>query len=220
MPHPPNFDRIARAYRWLEYLALGPALARTRLYFLHQADSAARLDSCRQALVLGDGDGRFLAHILRQNTALQAHAVDASKEMLRLLSRRTAFAAARRQTHHADALTFTPPTPVDLVVTHFFLDCLTQGQLADFIPRVVSNLQPSGMWLISEFRIPPGPMRVPALLYVALLYRTFRLLTGLQIARLPDHAAALTGAGLTLVAQHHRLFGVLTSQLWQLPPHP
>ena len=54
----PNFDRVARLYRWAEYLLLGPLLARTRKHFLPQLTSATH------ALVLGDGDGRFLAHLL------------------------------------------------------------------------------------------------------------------------------------------------------------
>ena len=32
----PNFDRVARIYRWAEYLTLGPLLQRTRAYFLPQ----------------------------------------------------------------------------------------------------------------------------------------------------------------------------------------
>jgi hypothetical protein len=57
---PPNFDRIARPYRWLEYLTLGRSLERAREVFL------PLLKDRRQALILGDGDGRFTARLLAQ----------------------------------------------------------------------------------------------------------------------------------------------------------
>ena len=81
-PNPPNFDSIARIYRWAEYLSLGPLLVRTRNHFLPQ------LTPCRRALVLGDGDGRFLARLLQQNPDLHALAVDTSATMLHLLRER------------------------------------------------------------------------------------------------------------------------------------
>ena len=64
----PDFNRIARPYRWLEYLSFGPLLERCRFHRLPQMVDAKR------ALVLGDGDGRFLARLLRKNPQIQADA--------------------------------------------------------------------------------------------------------------------------------------------------
>ena len=50
-----NCDGIARCYRWLEYGMFGRALEQTRLEYLELAANA------RHCLILGDGDGRFLA---------------------------------------------------------------------------------------------------------------------------------------------------------------
>jgi len=44
------------------------------------------------------------------------------------------------------------------------------------------------------------------------------LLTGLRTTRLPDHATPLTKAGLTQIAEHHDLAGLLTTELWQTQP--
>jgi ubiquinone/menaquinone biosynthesis C-methylase UbiE len=209
MPPLPNFDRIARPYRILEYLALGPLLQRTRAHFL------PRLPQSRHALILGDGDGRFTAALLTHNPTLQAEAVDLSPAMLTLLRRNAAAAGPRLSTHQADARTFTPTSPPDLVVTHFFLDCLTQPELDALIARLAPFLQPQALWLISDFRIPQGILRWPARLYVRALYLAFRLLTGLRVTQLPDHASPLTRAGFRRIAHHHALFGLLTSELWQ-----
>jgi SAM-dependent methyltransferase len=209
----PNFNRIARPYRWLEYLTLGSALENCRNHYLPQL-----LDR-RRALVLGDGDGRFLAQLLASNPDLYADAIDTSATMLQLLRQRceaaTPNAATRLRTHHADAITVPLEDSYDLVVTHFFLDCLTQPDLDTLITRVNPTITPGALWLISDFRIPNGLMRLPAKLLVRGLYLAFRLLTGLRTTHLPDYATPLIQAGLTRIAHQHHLAGLLTTELWQ-----
>ncbi len=210
----PNFNRIARPYRWLEYLTLGSALQNCRLHYLPQ------LLDCRHALVLGDGDGRFLAQLLTHNPHLHADAVDTSATMLQLLRRHceaaTPNAAIRLRTHHASALSFPLQVSCDLVVTHFFLDCLTQPELDTLIARITPTLAPGALWLVSDFRIPDGPLRLPATLLVRSLYLAFRIITGLRITRLPNHTTPLIRTGLTRISQHHSLKGLLTTELWKM----
>jgi len=205
----PDFDRIARPYRWLEYLTMGPLLERTRNHHL------ARLEGCSQALILGDGDGRFTARLLASCPQLRAEAVDLSGAMLALLRQRCVPEAARLETHQTDARSYTPRTRPDLVVTHFFLDCLTHPEVEALAARLTPPLAPGALWLVSDFRIPDGPLHWPARIYVRLLYLAFWLLTGLRTAHLPDHASPLRRCGFTLVAEHRSLLGILTSQLWQ-----
>jgi SAM-dependent methyltransferase len=209
----PNFDYIARPYRWLEYLTLGKSLEDCRTHYLPQ------LMDRRHALVLGDGDGRFTSKLLATNLLINVVAVDTSATMLQLLRQRseaaTPNASTRLRTLHSNALTFPLEDSYDLVVTHFFLDCLTQSEINTLITRIAPTLTPGALWLISDFRIPTGPMRLPAKLLIRSLYLGFRLLTGLRTTHLPDHASALTQAGLTRISHHHRLAGLLTTELWQ-----
>ena len=79
-----NFNRLARIYRWLEYLTFGPFLWRCRIHLLPQ------LVPCRRALVLGDGDGRFTARLLRENPNLEVTAVDGSPRMIQSLEQASA----------------------------------------------------------------------------------------------------------------------------------
>jgi len=214
----PDFDLIARAYRWLEYLSFGRVLERCRNHFL------AQLADCRSALVLGDGDGRFLAALFGVNLQIEADAVDASPVMLGLLRRRAQAAIPdaemRLRTFNSDALAFAPSRSYDLIVTHFFLDCLTQRELEEFCARITPDLVPSGFWLVSDFRVPPGAMRLPARVLIRSLYLGFRVLTGLRTTVLPDHAAALISVGFTRIAQRCSLGGVLATELWQLASKP
>jgi ubiquinone/menaquinone biosynthesis C-methylase UbiE len=211
--HPPivSFDRIARLYRWMEYLTFGPSLQRCRQHFL------SRLTNSTHALILGDGDGRFTARLLAANPTIHIDAVDSSAAMLFQLQRRAATigALARLRTHHTDALRFIPTGSFDLVVTHFFLDCLDQRQIDQLCAQLAPHLQPQALWLVAEFRIPSGAMHLPARALVRGLYRAFRLLTGLRTRTLPDYASALTAAGFVLAAQHLSLGGLLTTEVWQ-----
>ncbi len=213
MMRSPNFDGIARPYRWLEYLTFGPALQRCRSHFLPE------LATSHSALVLGDGDGRFLSALLAANPALHADAVDTSRAMLHLLTQQahTAHptAVARLTTHLADARSFAPTRACDLVATHFFLDCLTQSELESLLARILPHLKPGARWVVSDFRIPAGPLHRPASILVRALYLAFRILTGLRTTHLPDHAAALTAAGFHRRAQQLSLGGLLTSELWE-----
>jgi SAM-dependent methyltransferase len=211
-----NFDRIARPYRWLEYFSFGPMLERCRFYRI------AQLASTRRVLVLGDGDGRFLARLLAANPALHADAVDQSAAMLRLLGQRVAAvgAASRVRIHQADALTFRPDEgPYDAVVTHFFLDCFSTGEVLALAESIRPRLTPDAVWIVSEFAIPHGVAGLPARSIVAALYAAFRLITGLRTRRLPNYAAALGRAGFTLQEQKSFLGGLLVSERWRIDRH-
>jgi ubiquinone/menaquinone biosynthesis C-methylase UbiE len=211
----PNFNRIARAYRTLEYLTLGRTLERCRNYFL------PNLLDRKHALILGDGDGRFLAKLFAANPGLRAVAVDTSATMLDLLRQRceagTFSAKTRLRTCKHSALEHAPSSKTDLVVAHFFFDCLTQSELDSLVERIAKHVRPNALWLISDFRIPPGPMRLPARLLIRSLYLAFRILTGLRTTRLPDYATPLSRSGLIRISHHHSLAGILTTELWQAP---
>jgi SAM-dependent methyltransferase len=212
----PNFNPIARPYRWLEYLSFGPMLQRCRCYRLPQ------LTEARRALVLGDGDGRFLARLLRENSLVRVDAVDLSTAMLRLLGERVADAGASERVtlHRADVRVFMPTATYDLVVTHFFLDCFTTDELRALAERLRKHLSGDARWVISEFAIPAGWAGIPAKLLVWGLYAAFGVLTGLRLRRLPDYAQALTGAGLVPGEKKSRLGGLLVSELWEVKATP
>ena len=210
MSPPPNFNRLARIYRWMEFATFGLYLWRCRTAFL------SLLDPCRNALVLGDGDGRFTARLLYENPQIWIEAVDASPAMLEMLLRRAGPRAARVDTHCADARDFRPLNPpCDLIVTHFFLDCLTTAEVRALAQNLRQAAGAEALWLISEFAIPSGLFGViVAMPVVSLLYRAFGVLTGLTLRQLPDHRGALRSAGFVLNKQRVWLGGLLVSELW------
>jgi hypothetical protein len=235
MSSTPNFNFLARPYRWLEYATFGPFLARARRAFLPE------VTTCRHALVLGDGDGRFTTRLLRTNPIVQIHAIDASPAMLSALIRQAGPHAARIRTQQADIRSWRPKIPeggnqqtqceppasvcptaggYDAIFTHFFLDCLTTGEVQSLAATVRRAAAPSAVWVISDFAIPPSAYgRLIARPLIWTLYRAFALLTGLTVNSLPDHQSALRASGFTLQTRRTFLGGLLISELWSAAPH-
>lgn len=210
-----NFDRVARIYRWAEYLALGSLLKRTREHFLDQIQSA------RKALLLGDGDGRFASALLSQVPALRLRAVDSSARMLYLLKQRCLRTGCgdRLTTELRIAPDIALEDGCDLIVTHFFLDCLLEADVRT-LTRNFARQAPRGVrWVVSEFGLPRGHLAgFLASVYIRLLYWVFRLLTNLPAQSLPPIAEALQRAGFQRLARAERLGGFLYSELWELAP--
>ena len=207
---PPDFNRLAHIYRWLEWFSFGPILSRCRYVFLPE------MKNRHSALIIGDGDGRFTARLLQQNPHITVDAVDASEVMLLELTRRAKSNAKRLNTHNADAREFNPASRhYDLVATHFFLDCLSTDEVAHLADCLRGSMTDGALWVVSEFAIPKTRYgRLVAKPLITALYRAFGMLTGLRVRRLPDHPTALSQSGFKLIQRRERLFGLLVSELW------
>jgi len=212
MNPPPNFNRLALLYRWMEMVSFGPWLMRCRCAFLDECCSA------RRGLALGDGDGRFAARLLSENAAIQIEAVDASPDMLKALVHRARPHAKRVRTHVADMRVWQPEElPFDLIISHFSLDCLTTSEVELLAGALARAVSPGSLWVVSEFAIPANLYGwLVARPTVAVLYRAFGWFTGLQVRSLPDHSTALRQAGFTLEKRRYWLGGLLTSELWSV----
>lgn len=211
-----NFDRLARVYRWLEWLTFGPILWQCRCVYLDE------MKSRKTALVIGDGDGRFTAQLLKRNPGIAVDAVDASDVMLRRLRQASGLNAGRVHTHLADARELhLAPRKFDLVATHFFLDCLTTVEVESLATRLQEAVTSDAIWVVSEFAIPENWYgRLVARPLVTALYVAFGFLTGLDIRELPGHREALQSAGFVVKKQQKRMMGLLVSELWESNRNP
>ena len=209
----PSFDRLAPAYQFLERITFGPLLHRCRVAYLDQ------LSGCRHALVLGDGDGRFLADLLRANPTVRVDSLDISPGMISLARcrvQRIPGAAGRVRFVIADARTDPlPGSGYDLVVTNFFLDCFGPADLARVVDRVAVVCGPEAIWVDGDFRIPGSgwPRRV-AHVVLAAMYLFFRIVTRLPAGRLTDAAPLIAARGFVPVAEMSWLRGGLSSRMW------
>jgi ubiquinone/menaquinone biosynthesis C-methylase UbiE len=204
-----NCDRIAPWYRALEYVTFGRMLERRRFAYLDQVAGA------RRVLILGDGDGRFTAQFVMRYPAALVDSIDLSAGMLELAKRRTGAGGSQVRFHAADARSFSLEGKYDLVVTHFFLDCFADGDLAQLAARVTGHCEPGARWLVSEFALPDrGVARFAARGLLRLMYFFFFLATGLSVTRLPNYAQVLRNNGFRLESRETALKGFLVSELW------
>lgn len=205
-----NCDAIARHYRWMEFAVFGRTIERCRFHFLPE------LRSARRALVLGDGDGRFLQQLLNNCPCVHADYIDRSAKMLALARRRAG--ENRVAYHHADALTDELPRGnYDLIAAHFFFDCFERPDLERVVRRIAESA-PHARWVVSEFRVPPGPLAIPSRLLLWIMYRFFGTTTKLKTRRLVDHRPFMKAAGFRLEMEERRAGGLLVSELWTPEP--
>jgi cyclopropane fatty-acyl-phospholipid synthase-like methyltransferase len=213
MAAPADFDRLARVYRALEFLAFGAALERARFCFLD------RLADCHDILVLGEGDGRCLERLAALAPQARIHCVDASSAMLARAAARAAPANVNRRLtfEKADVRAASlAPGRYDAVVTFFFLDCFRAETVAELVARVDSSLRPGALWLFADFVLPPRSWtRWRARLWLAVLYAFFRWETGIQAPSLPPSEAILGQAGFRCVAVRDFQRGLVRSAVFK-----
>jgi SAM-dependent methyltransferase len=199
-----NCDLIAPHYWWIERLGMGRALERRRRWFLPEIGNA------RRALVLGDGDGRFLRELLCRNAVVRADYVDLSRRMLQLARQKAG--AERVNYKQGDALTLGfPQGEYDLIATHFFFDCFGPSELEMLIGRVADAARPGAQWIVSEF----CTSNVPARVLVKALYLFFGITTGLKTRKLAEHRPILRSQGFRLVSASHSRGALVVSELWE-----
>jgi SAM-dependent methyltransferase len=205
-----QIGRLAPWYRWIEYAAYGRALERRRFAFLR------RLAGARRVLVLGEGDGRTVARLLKIAPKAQFDVVEVSPEMIALArarvrdSRRVHFEQGDARTHHW------PAGAYDGIVTNFFLDCFTDEELRPLVCKLAEALAPEGVWIVGEFAIPArGWRRVHARTWIWTMYRFFGITTGLRAQRLPAIERLMREAGMMRVEQQSERAGLMISEVWR-----
>ncbi len=206
-----NADRIARAYRWLEYAAFGYALEKARFDFLAYAADAQRV------LILGEGDGRFLARLLEYNRYASVTVIDSSARMIELARGRVpASDLSRVRFLHADWRVLLPSEEFDLVVSHCFLDVLDSCETQAVIAKVSAVLAPGCPWLLSEFQVPEGFFRrLHARLWLRAMYAFFAATTGLRASKLPPYRDYLARCGFAEIDYRERRLGLIRSHVWR-----
>jgi cyclopropane fatty-acyl-phospholipid synthase-like methyltransferase len=208
-----NTDALARWYRWVEYLAFGRTLERSRREY------ASRLANAAKVLVLGEGDGRALQAMLQAAPNCHFDVVEQSPRMVALARQRIGANITRVRFLQTDARTAALTGPYDAAVANYFFDCLEPVDIARLLARVAAHMRPDALWLCAEFEIPPtGWRRLHAQLWVHTMYWFFRLTTGLRVRRLPHVQSLMRHAGWQCVASTTWRFGLIRASLWQRAP--
>lgn len=209
-----SFDRLAPHYRWMEALFARERLQRCRVALLDA------IPPPELVLIYGEGNGRFLAELLRRFPAARVTVVEESGVMIDLARsrlRRAGLEAAKVEFVQADALSWEPAASAfDLIVTCFFLDCFRGDQLRFLIPRIASAGEGGARWVVSDFQIAAsGLRRARSRFVVGILYLFFRMMTRLSGRELVDPAPLLQAHGFTCERCVEMDHGMLYSAVWR-----
>ena len=211
MSEPLNqFDLLARPYRWLEYLVFQNSLEQCRFALL------PALAGCRRVLTIGEGDGRFVAELVRRYPGMNVDCLEGSPAMIERARARIPQQAAVTF-HHADAIGWNYPTgEYDAVVTCFFLDCFQETRLTDWVSHVRSALRPGGCWAVAEFcEGESGGRRWRSRFWLGIMYTFFRSLANLEARRLPNWKRLLNGTGSRVQDEGTMRGGLLEWSIWR-----
>ena len=210
-----SFDSIAPAYRTLETMAFGRDLQRARVACLGE------IGTPRRALIVGEGNGRFLCELLRLHPNVEVDCVDASQRMLELarkwIERDIPDCGNRINFLPQDITSWSPPEhQFDLIVTHFFLDCFPENRVAEIVAQLSRAATANATWLLADFRIPAGVFtRWRADLWLTTMYRFFQFTAGIEARELIDPSPFLRMVGFALASQHLFRSGMVKSELWR-----
>jgi SAM-dependent methyltransferase len=206
-----SFDAVAPWYRTLETIAFGNALQRARVACLDEIGAA------RQALIVGEGNGRFLNELLRVHGDVEVDCVDASERMLSLAKNRVGPNARRVRFLQQDLIDWTPLSGgYDLIVTHFFLDCFPVDQLREVVRKLSQAATANAIWLLADFCVPnEGWDRWRARAWLGAMYRFFHYAAAIDARALVDPSPFMRSENFALVQEHLFRHGMLKSQLWR-----
>jgi SAM-dependent methyltransferase len=209
-----SFDIVAPWYRTLEAIAFGNALQQARVACLGE------IGSPRRALIVGEGNGRFLAALLQRQPLIRIDCIDSSERMLDL-ARQRILRTTPDEIHRvafllADVPSWAPNDRYDLIVTHFLLDCFGVQQVGRIVAKLAQAATPNAAWLLADFRVPEaGFARWHARAWLAVMYSFFRSVARIEARDLVDPSPFLRAEAFVLERQHVFRFGMLKSELWR-----
>ncbi len=215
----PDYDRVARWFRPLERGLFGRSLERTRGAFLDQ------IEAPRRVLLLGEGDGRFLAAFLDRHDVKRIDVVEGSARMIELARERVTRACGASRAgvvrwQHDDVRSAPIADGYDLVVSNFLLDCLDEAEIDALVGRVTRSVTSPATWLVADFRVPRsgGVATLRARAWITFLYAFFGVAARQSVRRLVDPAPSLRAHGWSLADTKRYRAGLLEATCWRLRP--
>lgn len=210
-----SFDLIATHYRWIETLTFGKALQRARTCWL------PNIPRPKNALVIGEGNGRFLRELLRAHPKIHIDCLDVSTRMLALAQRRASEMCSEScevvRFVHEDVRSWVAQRSYDLVVTHFFLDCFRRDELKKIVTKLAEATTPNAIWLVADFAVPAGGRlaRAHAKLWLRVMYWFFGVVSGISATELVDPSSYFKANGFNCVSCQISRARMVKSELWQ-----
>lgn len=210
-----GFDKLAPIYRLMENLLAGNLMQQARTAHTN------RVTEAKSVLMLGEGPGRLLEHLLHTLPTAHFLVMDQSQAMLNQAKCRlqnNLSNCSRVTWIKQDILTSgIPDGPYDLITTPFFLDCFTKEQLEKLIPSIASKSAQDSDWLLTDFQIPTNGRfkRWRAKSIHRLMYLFFRIVTGIGARQVEEADLFLGAAGFQRLKREEFNVGLIRSDHWR-----
>lgn len=210
-----NFDFVASAYPVLEFASFGNVLNEARDAFLRRTARAPHV------LLIGEGNGRFLAKLLARKRGGSVTVIDSSPKMLRLLAKR--IAGIRRYTElklvDADFLLWSgKQASFDAIVTHFFLDLFRPQSQLRVVGKITEVAKPEALWIDVDYRVTKTKLRHRVLDW--LQYRFDETFSGVEADRHYDPFDHIRASGWFVGEERLFCSGRVSAQALMKAPKP
>jgi SAM-dependent methyltransferase len=210
-----SFDTLAPHYRWMERVLAGDKLQKCRTAHLQSIDAPQR------ALLVGEGNGRFLRAFVERFPSTEITCIDASGRMLDVA--KAGLNSAARVAYLPSDIFETPlqQNHFDLIVTNFFLDCFPPDQLAPVVTKLAAAASSEATWLLADFCEAPGGLKkARSKLILSSMYLFFRFATKLPAHRLINPDELLRNNGFELINRRRFEWDLLHADLWRRAVRP
>lgn len=198
-----GFNALAPFYRLLSKLVFGNKPELAQKHFLSTIEDNAKV------LILGGGSGALLKSLLTHKPNVTVDYIDISPKMIEL---------ARKRIPNPATVNFIIGTEANIpnkiytvVMTGFYLDMFRTDTLNTIIPKIQSHVQANGQWLVTDFVC----KKAWHTLMLWVMYRFFRIVTGIEARELPDWEYHLTQNGLTETEEKYFFGGFIKSCLYK-----
>ena len=199
-----GYNAIARYYDQLVRLVFGNSLSKAQTYFFD------KISHTSVVLVVGGGTGWWLKEFLQSNPRCRICYVEQSEEMLKL-AKKAAGGDCRISFRMGNEDSITERSEYDAIILFCFLDIFSEPDLRMVVEKIKASAKPNARWLITDFV--ESEKWHSILLFI--MYRFFKLATGLKNQNLPDWNGVLLQTG--LVQLDYKLFfrGLIKSALYK-----
>jgi len=210
-----NFDGVASSYLFLETITFGNQLQKCRTSMI------SHLTNSKRALVLGEGNGRFLEAFCKANPLAEILVIDESPRMLDLAKRRIANANPpinnQIEFRCANVFEILPLSGTfDLIVCNFFLDCFTSSEIGHLMGLFRQMLFGEGLLVVGDFRKPHSIFgKIIGLFILKFMHIFFKKTAGISATELTDLHAILLERSFQKAVEKKLFFGFLNSSIWK-----
>lgn len=209
-----SFDLVAPFYDSLAKLAFGNVLKQAQATYLSEIPPNSKI------LIIGGGTGWIATKVMEIAHPFRILYLELSEKMLRQSKERWNVSYPEKK----DIITFIcdseqylekEPELFDVIITPFVLDVYPYKALEKMCQLLDTSLSKGGLWLFSDFHIPPYPYKLLALPLIQIMYMFFKWTCKIPASKLPPFETIFDALPLEKKGEKLYFFNCVQSIIWK-----